>query len=152
MLIVALTAGLPCCRQGDPQRYMTYGPQVCAVCLSPDGKFLASGGRDCRSPVWDVARRAKIATIEPKDQFVTLLVFSPDGKTLASATACNGTITLWDGRTFVNKASFNSGSEGLLCLAYSPDGKIIAAGQGRSINLLESATGKVHTYPGGIGR
>lgn len=139
-IVLALTAGLSSCRSGVPQKKV-YGPQVCAVCLSPDGKFLASGGCDCRISVWDVARRAGIATVEVKDQFVTSLVFSPDGKTLACATASSGTITLLDGRTFVKKAGFNVGSRVVLTVAYSPDDKILAAPQGKGIKLLESATG-----------
>ena len=142
---------LPSCHRGSGAT-REYGPPVWAVSLSPDGKLLASGGRNCKIAVWDVAGKKRIATLSAKDQ-VGGLSFSPDGKTLASI---SDTVTLWDGRTFAKKASFSVDPALLRSLAYTPDGKILAVGlgnrftpdgasvavEGKSIKLLDSATGK----------
>jgi WD40 repeat protein len=78
-------------------------PLVLALAFSPDGKLLASGGRnlfprqdpDYRVYLWEVATGQRVQAYEGHQQQVFLLSFSPDGRTLASGSQ-DGTVLLWD--------------------------------------------------------
>jgi RNA polymerase sigma factor (sigma-70 family) len=73
---------------------------------------------------------------------VRSVAFSPDGKTLASASA-DKTIRLWDAATGKEIRALQGHQEVVYSVAFSPDGKILAsASADQMIRLWEMTTGK----------
>jgi WD40 repeat protein len=69
---------------------------VQSVAFSPDGKILASGGKDGAVVLWDVAGRRMLGQpLKGHTGWVQSVAFSPDGKTLASA-GFDDAVVLWD--------------------------------------------------------
>ncbi|MYR09373.1 hypothetical protein GTY62_01855, partial [Streptomyces sp. SID724] len=105
---------------------------VDAVVFSPDGDALATagsasvpetGGGPGNSVgsvrLWDVATGESAATLPVPSRAP---VFSPDGDTLATATA--GIVRLWDTDTGRNKATLSGGDGD--AVVFSPDGETLA--------------------------
>ena len=68
------------------------------VILSPDGTILVGSGSDMWSypiQLWDVKAGRSLGTLSGHTEPIEKLVFSQDGKTLASGSA-DGTVLLWD--------------------------------------------------------
>jgi WD40 repeat protein/tRNA A-37 threonylcarbamoyl transferase component Bud32 len=100
---------------------------VYSVAFSPDGKLLASAGKDKIIWLWDTATRQPRAKLEGHNEEINCVTFSMDGRLLASASE-DGTIRLWDipegrSRPPLVKATCEAAS-----LAFSADGKMLAAG------------------------
>ena len=73
--------------------------EVCQLEFSPNATFLASGDIGGSIHLWLLPAGHKIATFKPYVSPVSQLVFSSDGKTLASTNLHSrfaGTILLWD--------------------------------------------------------
>ena len=122
--------------------------------LSQDGKMLAAtdrpsslAGLDTKTfrqiiLLWNVAGGKEIHRFEGTIPYAAALAFSPDGKTLASASVDKG-IKLWDLATRKEQANLDGHTLFVSSVAYSPTEKILASGSGDdTIKLWDLETGK----------
>jgi WD40 repeat protein len=76
------------------RRQAEYGG-VHAVALSPDGRFLATGGPEAAVNVWSADSGKQVLLFRGHLGAITRLAFTPDGKRLIS-TSRDGTALVWD--------------------------------------------------------
>ncbi|MCG6133219.1 MAG: hypothetical protein MET45_00890 [Nostoc sp. LLA-1] len=82
-------------------------------------------------------------TLTGHSWFVTFVAFSPDGQTLASASA-DRTIKLWDLNTGNLRHTLTGHSWSVIYVAFSPDGQTVASGSGdKTIKLWDVKTGNL---------
>jgi hypothetical protein len=141
---------------------------VLAVAFSPDRKILATGGADRRALLWDLTAGRELRRLEGHSGAVTQLIFSPDGKYLASASvfapggiaglgdmgipARDPMVSWWEVATGKEVHQFRSGASGARALGLSPDGKeLTVIDLGRGLHRWDVATGKGVTLSAPLG-
>jgi hypothetical protein len=114
-----------------------------------DGKALACISRDSAIGLLDVTTGKELRRIGDARQGNSLIAFSPDGKTIASAPGDdNRTITLWELATGKEAMRFQQppdprSADAVLALAFSPDGRILVSSRRDGmVYLWEVASGK----------
>src|SRR5207253_496411 len=97
-----------------------------SLAFAPDGKTLATAGRDRVVHLWVTATGKESGQLKGHRHQVRSAVFSPDGKYLASGDV-QSVIRIWDvaAAKEVHQIDLRSGTENL-SLAFSPDGKTLA--------------------------
>jgi WD40 repeat protein/serine/threonine protein kinase len=111
--------------------------------FSPDGLLVAVGLKDYGIQFWDARELTPIGVpLLGTGGEVKTLAFSPDGRTLAAATA-GGLLTIWDigSRSLLRGPLFAGSGFILLRVRFSPDGATLATASDLGVTLWNAATG-----------
>jgi WD40 repeat protein/serine/threonine protein kinase len=112
------------------------GPVTWTV-FSPDGKTIATAGKDGTVKLWDAGKDTPRLSVDAHKDGVRCVAFAKDGKTLATA-GLDGTIRTWDVEG--KKLRELTGHKGQIAvLLFAPDGSLFAAGE----------TGRVYSWDAG---
>ena len=123
---------------GVPRTILTgHSDEIACLAFSPDGKILASGcadyfdytdkGNDTSIRLWNVQTGQQKAILTGHTGGVACVVFSPDGKTLASGSQ-DYTIRMWDTDTGQHQKTLIGNTGYVTSLVFSADGKTLASG------------------------
>ncbi len=99
--------------------------------FSPDGKMFAAddgytGYRVLSDiDIWEISSGEKKSTLKGEVGVVSGVVFSPDGKVLASGNSSDKTIKIWDAANGNLLQTLTGHNDSIVGLAFSPDGKTL---------------------------
>ena len=113
------------------------------IVLSPDGKLIACVVHeegDNRIQLWAIRHQRRIDSWEGHRRDISMLAFSPDGKTLASGGGGNGTIRLWEVETRKMVDELIPLTLPTKALRFTPDGKTLISVGRRATSLWNVET------------
>ena len=97
-----------------------------ALKLSDDGKRLAAVGEKGFAKVYDADTGKELCELAGHDGTVRGVVFTADGKQLA--TACGKTVRVFDAKSGKKVSEFEAHTDDVTCLAFTQDGKRLVTG------------------------
>jgi RNA polymerase sigma factor (sigma-70 family) len=128
-----------------------------SVAFSPDGKTLATGEHNdgwqvATIRLWDVASGAMLKQLQGHTDGVLCLAYSPDGKSLASASK-DGTVRVWDVDRGAERLNLTGHDGEVRWVTWSPDGKVLAStGADGAVRLWDADKGTaVHSWKAHVG-
>src|SRR5205823_4973706 len=97
---------------------------------SPDGKWLAIGGTDHFTQLWDAADGALAASLEATKPPIGALAFSADSALVAHTSPADGLVWIWQTATAQPLLILIEAADGctLEGLAFHPNGRRLAVG------------------------
>ncbi|HEY5910012.1 MAG TPA: protein kinase [Verrucomicrobiae bacterium] len=113
----------------NAQTFPTRGEPIIALAINPEGNLLATGSGWTEKVIrlWELPTFRFLGELAGHSGWVAGLRFSPDGKTLASASA-DQTIRLWDVSTRGQKRVAHQLLDGAWRVCFSPDGRKLFGG------------------------
>src|SRR5262249_22708802 len=115
-------------RRGNPPPLRGHTECVMSVAWSPDGRRLASRCFDGPIRLWDADTGKELLTPPVSRSYFSGLVFSPDGRLLATTGNNGPTVDLWDIQTGKRVRTLRGQAKGaVVSIAISHDGQRLAA-------------------------
>ena len=126
---------------GSHIRTLTDTREVVSVSFSPDGKTLASGGRDGTLLLWDAITGARIHSLTRYTGSVSSVSFSPDGGLLVSVGDWHSkTVRLWDANTGALIRTLTGHTDYIHSVVFRSDSRLLASGSDDGTVLLWELT------------
>ncbi len=136
-------------RRDEQPALKGHAGDVFTVLYSPDGKLLASCGKDQTVRLWNASDRRLMDTLRGHTKEVNIIAFSRDGSLLASGGE-DGVVNVWDVASAISTAPSDTSSPSrpspkyqynltlpVATVAFSPDGRTLAAaGTNHAIELF----------------
>ncbi len=113
-----------------------FGEQVYQTAISPDGKFLAVGGFGKKLLIFGLETNQQVADLNSDYEYISNLVFSPDGKTLLVSYERPGNVMkTWETATWKETATFSHTTERFDYhdILFTPDGKSLVIASTRNV-------------------
>jgi WD40 repeat protein len=126
------------------QRIWETHTDIATLAFSPDGRVLATGGREGTVRFWDISGGQPVgAPLAGHTGAVFGVAFSPDGQRLATASD-DTTVRLWDIRSGQPVGAPLTGHTGaVFSVAFSPDGQRLAtASDDTTVRLWDTRSGQ----------
>lgn len=101
-----------------------------ALAFDPRGRRAATAGQEGTLRVWDVDSKKTIKRLKPRLGRVAELAFSSDGKWLGAGSADDGSIALFDTRTWRLEQRWAAHHPKLKALSLDPDRRVVTAAHG----------------------
>jgi WD40 repeat protein len=128
------------------------------VAYSPDGAYLAAGGRYGRIYIWKLANE----TANPENSWdgqggtIMAIVYNSDGSQLTTAQSDN-TARLWDASTGQLLQTLSGHESPVMSVAFGPDDRLVATGSlDHTARIWDAATGveklSLYGHTGGVTR
>ncbi len=112
---------------------------VFAIAVSPDGKWVASGGSEGSVPLWDIATGARVKTFSGPSDMIHSLAFSSDGALLAAGSS-DKKAWVWNTATGRPSAILTGSPDEVQSVAISPDKQFVAGGTNNLVLLWDLKT------------
>ena len=132
-------------QNGEVDLFTGHTGSVLSIAFSPNGKLLASGGRDNTVRLWNM-ETDEITKLYGHRGWIYSVAFRPDGRTLAVG-SWDKTVVLWKEVTRDNTVQWEHnqtlyGHTGpVYSVAFSPDGSVLASGsEDKTVRLWETVT------------
>jgi WD40 repeat protein len=126
---------------------ITYGARVYSTAISPGGEYLAVGGVSDNIIILDLETKQKVADLSSDREYISVLVFSPDGKTLLAAyERPQNVMSTWSTTTWQETSTFTHVEERIDYhdAIYTPDGRhLVIASTRNDLEFFDISTKQV---------